>query len=551
MKSILMFTAFAAAAWAGTCPAGVDPAQLLQQTPWAFQTTNSNPDVFEPAMVGVFRALPGGVLQVTATTQYSGRILRGAQSTGRYIVYPDCSGGELLLNSITFFGGSGGLQLEFTFAKNFTELLLVQDGSTDPVGGFALTGFAHRAPNGCPAGLTNPLNLLNGMQYAFRLYPGTANGSNSVGTISAAVTPAGGVLSGVETGITGGNFPGAGIPFRRNPIGGRYIMNADCSGGELLITGRPSYAGQLQLEFYFSSPDFSEIVLLNDYLNNTPVPIGPQFFTTPVAGIGRKVTATCPADAAQVLLRTPWAFQIAGNDDNRGLAVAVGTFRALPGGTLQITATTEVNKTVFRGGQYSGRYIVYPDCSGGELMFMINSMPVQLEFVYSDAFDEMYLVTDSVQTVEDIAGGVARRAPAACPAGLTNPLQLLSGVMWSFRTYTAQQEFNVGQIRDWSASVGMFTPFTLGSLGLLNGVETINNTSFRGGQVTRLAPISGRYQVYPDCTGGEIMLMNRGSASPLQLEFVYSSPNFDELLFMSDSVNDKDSSVVIGEAKNF
>jgi hypothetical protein len=118
-----------------------------------------------------------------------------------------------------------------------------------------------------------------------------------------------------------------------------------------------------------------------------------------------------------------------------------------------------------------------------------------------------------------------------CPAGITNPLQLLDGTTWTFSTESS----NFNPTGD--ASVGFFTAHFVpanpaSEQGVLAITETVNQIMTTG-TVTRLAHVSGRYQVYPDCSGGELMFMLSNQA--VQFEFVFAN-NFSEIFMMSDSL---------------
>lgn len=118
-----------------------------------------------------------------------------------------------------------------------------------------------------------------------------------------------------------------------------------------------------------------------------------------------------------------------------------------------------------------------------------------------------------------------------CPAGITNPLQLLDGTTWTFSTESANFNSNG------DASVGFFKPKfvptnSFNQQGVLTITETVNQIMTLG-RVTRLAQVSGRYIVYPDCSGGELMFML--SNQSVQYEFVFAN-NFSEIFMMSDSI---------------
>ena len=137
--------------------------------------------------------------------------------------------------------------------------------------------------------------------------------------------------------------------------------------------------------------------------------------------------------------------------------------------------------------------------------------------------------------------GNARRGPPGCPAGIGDPINLLNGTAWSFRLSQAYI-YSTGD-----ASVGIFRPFVSNGAGFLTAVETATLAS---GTVYRLQPESGRYQVYPGCSGGEIMLMNRAPGA-VQLEFVFVGANFDEMFLLNDSAVNPADVALAGQAFRF
>ena len=123
------------------CPAGVtNPLSQLVGT-WSYNFNGWTSPLFSPyASAGQFIArleTVNGVantptLSVTQSTTDGARL---ETAPGSFSVFPDCSGG-----TITFFTSSRGLQFDFWFAANFTELRLV---STTP--GTFFSGTATRA----------------------------------------------------------------------------------------------------------------------------------------------------------------------------------------------------------------------------------------------------------------------------------------------------------------------------------------------------------------------------------------------------------------------
>ena len=123
------------------CPAGVtNPATQLVGT-WSYNFNGWTTPLFSPyASAGQFIAKLETVNGVANTptlaiTQSTTDGARQETATGIFTVFPDCSGGTL-----TFFTSSRGLQFDFWFAENFTELRLV---STTP--GTFFSGSASRA----------------------------------------------------------------------------------------------------------------------------------------------------------------------------------------------------------------------------------------------------------------------------------------------------------------------------------------------------------------------------------------------------------------------
>jgi hypothetical protein len=134
--------------------------------------------------------------------------------------------------------------------------------------------------------------------------------------------------------------------------------------------------------------------------------------------------AQCPAGLAnplQLIDGTTWAFQLESPAFSSANA-AVGIFKPhfVPTnppseqGVLAITETVNQNGTlVTRLAHIAGRYIIYPDCTGGELFFMLSNQPLQLEFVFGQGFSLMRLLTDGSPEVNalgyQVLNGVARR----------------------------------------------------------------------------------------------------------------------------------------------
>ena len=264
----------------------------------------------------------------------------------------------------------------------------------------------------------------------------------------------------------------------------------------------------------------------------------------------------CPADVSSVIQGGPWAFQLRSPAfDPQTSTAAVGTFTAKPNGVLSaILTVSNANAAVMRRAEAPGRYILYPNCTGGEVMIMLNGFAAQLEFVWTNNFTQMLFVADELNPRyggTTILIGNAKRGPTACPAGLGNPLNILNATTWSYQLfagYFPQGGFGGGG----SASVGTLRPYVQGSLGLLKAIDTtVAETSPNDSTaVYRLAELGGRYLIYGDCSGGEIMLMNRRPGS-LQLEFVFVGTNFDEMYFLADDASSAGDVSMVGQAYRY
>jgi hypothetical protein len=242
--------------------------------------------------------------------------------------------------------------------------------------------------------------------------------------------------------------------------------------------------------------------------------------------------AQCPAGLAtplSILDGTNWAFQATEDFAGEGIIGDLKFTVKPPAGTnpfftgvLNISTTINASGNITRGIVSQGKYQVYDDCSGGEILFNVQDHSFQFEFVFLSGRTEMYFVSDSTST-RNIGGGTlfgehgtARITPAGCPAGVVDPLTLLVG-NWAFHA----EDFASG-------SVGAFNAQIKNGLGFL----TVTETSTLSGEVIRGQQFTGKYQVYGDCSGGEL-LFNVGR-NAVQYEFVFVDGGA-EIFMVSDS----------------
>lgn len=262
---------------------------------------------------------------------------------------------------------------------------------------------------------------------------------------------------------------------------------------------------------------------------------------------------SCPANITnplELINGQTWVFQTRAADYGPPGMASVGFFRAqfvatpTPRGVL--TVTESVNGSTLNGvppyltrlANIPGKYQVYPDCSGGQLSFNLNQQAVQWEFVFANGFTQMYMTSQSLLDnpflTKALRGIAVLGAPEGCPAGM-DPLQVLSATeVWSFHSESAAFEGSG------SARVGTFSPLFVPAgadprfvapHGILSATESISYNGIP--TAVRLAKESGRYSVYPDCSGGILQI---NGAQPVTYDFVFVGADFTRIFMLSDTV---------------
>jgi hypothetical protein len=235
--------------------------------------------------------------------------------------------------------------------------------------------------------------------------------------------------------------------------------------------------------------------------------------------------AQCPStitNPLNLISGTTWAFL---TEDGQVGDATVGIFTAtaeIPtrstalAGVLSITETFNNGDTIGNRVTGTGSYQIYPDCSGGLLTFKLAANGYEYAFVFAPGGTEMYLVTANTGVGITSAGpiegnrGTAKKltAPPSCSA-FPNPLSALAG-SWAFLA----QDYA-------SAAVGIFnaqvSPSNLGVLGI-----TATESGADGFLAVQEA-LTGSYQVYPDCSGGEIIF--KSADVGYQYAFVFAGPS--------------------------
>ena len=256
---------FALAAMMATSLMAADPSAACLANPlsglsgnYVFQIEGVFP--YQYGITGVFNASTGvdrggntvGVLKITASSilgpEFAVNSRQGISFTrletdaGKYTVNAGCTGGSLIFNL-----SSRPMQFDFWFFDGGRQIYLVST-----LGGRQATGRAAVGTNGCPAGVTNPLTLLNGNStfsahgfvvngvpnYAiagvWNAFTGLDRGGNTVGGLNITATS---------------NLGEEGSITRLEADAGRHSANADCSGGTLHfnLSSRP-----VQFDFWYA-----------------------------------------------------------------------------------------------------------------------------------------------------------------------------------------------------------------------------------------------------------------------------------------------------------
>lgn len=196
-----------------------------------------------------------------------------------------------------------------------------------------------------------------------------------------------------------------------------------------------------------------------------------------------------------------------------------------PIGVLKVTATS-VNSGVLPPGSVTrletdvGGFQVNSNCTGGTIWFNLSSRPMAFDFWFFDSREQIFLVSNSNGFS---LAGQALIAPSACPAGVTNPLQVLTDTF----AFTAH-------------GIANGTYYIAGTFAPAAGLLSITASSDLGGSVTRFESDTGSYTVYPDCSGGQFTY--NLSSRPIQYDFWFVF-GFKELYFISTN-----SLAVVGSA---
>lgn len=220
--------------------------------------------------------------------------------------------------------------------------------------------------------------------------------------------PRGGIQTPVGTGwlrITGTSWID-GSPTSLESDAGRYQINADCSGGSLIMN-MSSYPMQYDFWFYNGNQSIYLVSTINGRSATGSATLAPM---------------ACPVGVAPIqTLNGPYAFKFQGIPWAPSPFGIAGVFTAStdplfrpsfldPRGRLDIRATSNLTfgGSVTRLEGDVGSFQVWADCSGGSLVMNLSSQPMQYDFYYHAGFSS----ADVISTRANIMGTRNRVSPA-------------------------------------------------------------------------------------------------------------------------------------------
>jgi hypothetical protein len=275
-------------------------------------------------------------------------------------------------------------------------------------------GFPAMASAVCTAP-TTAANLLVGQKWAFQLVnppvvapPYTGGQRGAVGVFTGY---AGGWVNFVESLNLNGNI------IRLANTWGQWTGLADCTGGTLKFQ---LYYVSYTFNFTITGAGTMSLVLTDERyaFGPPPPPLTPQKALTGMAVLLSPVVA-CPITVSSsavtnLLNGKKYDYQLdgAGFKETGRFSGYIWNPAAYSGALSidrkMVTAPGDVVLANLIGS--GGRYIIYSDCSGGELLFNANGLSRQLEFVFTKSdFSQMYIVEDGLGN--PVVTGIANKVP--------------------------------------------------------------------------------------------------------------------------------------------
>jgi hypothetical protein len=252
------------------CPAGKTGANVLDNQTRVISGTD---------FVGIITFLPGGTS--TGVVTLAGGAYRQAAFSGRWMFDQNCENGMISILNGKFGGtrnfvnvNAAGVIGDSVIPGIYDSLRPPPDGPRPPasgVRGLVIT-FYGTPVTACPAfTLNNPLNALANTGWLY-----SATGEPSGAFVATLPNPNSGVLN-IGRGLLAPNqvasLPGRPMPaqllLRDDYVTqGRYTMNSNCNGGELLFMLNGQYR---QFEFFFTDDKLNRMVFVSDAPNSNAI----------------------------------------------------------------------------------------------------------------------------------------------------------------------------------------------------------------------------------------------------------------------------------------
>ena len=317
----------------------------------------------------------------------------------------------------------------------------------------------------------------------------------------------------------------------------------------------------------------------------SPVQMIQRFLATAALAVVTPIlaSAACPAgltgDTYFVKQKVAFRFLVSqfgtnslGPSGNGSLTTTIGVFVGLPGGLLDVTFTRADLRgssgplDVVRRVPGSGRWMVAPDCASGMLWINFDRKNYTINIVISPtgeitvapnppvnpqvpgvgmpnpAFVALKGIMAYDENGNEVDATFSIGPPMTCPP-IGNPLNLLNGMTYNFTGISNDATFDADGNFYWGVDEGTFTGvFNGGYAGTLiinNRMITFPgiNASPRDGSPVDIPYMPryttyGRYIIYPDCSGGELLFNDQNR--PRQYEFIFADPAFRTIWYVSD-----------------
>jgi len=265
--------------------------------------------------------------------------------------------------------------------------------------------------------------------------------------------------------------------------------------------------------------------------------------------------APTPGVPFSTVVGTSWVFHEDGTDEE---VAAVGTIRfsqvADPNsqsgvkGVLKVTDSLDIFSYIDRFDKHDGNFTIFPDCTGGTLRLNDFGIGVEFDFYFrelnGDPFGSLVGVVNTsgnqVSTIEAEKQGSSLASCALAPTPGV-PFSTVVGTSWVFHSRSTAAP--IAQVGNMSFIQVADPNSQSGEAGFINLIQTLNIE----GNITRFLNTVGRFEIFPDCTGGTLMFT--GTNPSIEYDFYFRNRNGDPFGSMVYVSIDSFVEVSVGEAE--